>query len=160
MLLRSREWGSAPRIALFVCFALVAGMPLHAQSNHGACTNSNFSAQTWVEDFAQLTNEMSLHYSDLEYAIQERPMDIPTLRKETEAKLRNSCDEHEARQALQWFLNAFGDGHLEIDWEQPTAPPAGCEEKRSLAPMRTTRIQSCIIQTWNRLLTADRIQQR
>lgn len=132
MHLRDRERGSATRTAVFVCFALTTGVALHAQSDRsGACINGNFTTQTWVEDFAQLTNEMSVHYSDLEYAIQERHMDLPRLRRETEVKLRTSCDEHEARLVLQSFLNSFGDGHLEIDWEQPTAPPQDAKKSEA-----------------------------
>lgn len=133
MHLRNRDGGRATLTAVFVCFALTTGVALHAQSDHSsACTNSNFNAQTWVEDFAQLTNEMSVHYSDLEYAIHERHMDLPRLRRETELRLRTSCDEHEARLVLQSFLNSFGDGHLEIDWEQPTAPPQDAKKSEAL----------------------------
>jgi hypothetical protein len=122
MYLRKRGWESATRTTLLVCLAFT-GVLLHAQSSPNApCTNGSFIAQPWLEDFAQLTNEMSAHYSDLEYAIQERHMDLPGLRRETETKLGHTCDEHEARQILQSSLNSFGDGHLEIDWEQPTAP--------------------------------------
>lgn len=132
MLLRNRAFGSATLAALFICCSLTASAPLHAQSNNIACTKINFSAQAWLEDFAQLTNEMSAHYSDLEYSIQQRHMNLPSLRRETEVKLRQSCDEHDARQVLKAFLNSFGDGHLEIDWEQPTAPMLDAKKSEAL----------------------------
>jgi hypothetical protein len=94
-----------------------------AQAQPGAanvCPGSAFDAKTWLDDFDQLRAEMSGHYSDLDYAVEGRHMDLPALRRETETKLRNSCNEGEARKALESFLNSFGDGHLQIEW--PKAP--------------------------------------
>jgi len=105
-----------------------------AQSNPAGCANTGFTPRPWLEDFAQLTAEMSAHYSNLEFAIRDRHMDLPALRGETEAKLNGSCDEHEARRVLELFLRSFGDGHLEIRWPQATVsqPDAKLEEATSL----------------------------
>ncbi len=65
---------------------------------------------------------MAAHYANLDYAVRERRMDLPQLRRDTETKLSQSCDEQEARKALESFLKAFGDGHLEIDWPRPAVP--------------------------------------
>jgi hypothetical protein len=92
-----------------------------AQASSSSCGNG-FDPRPWAEDFQQLTAEMAAHYADLEYAVDERHMDLPALPRETEGKLGHSCDEREARKALKTFLDSFGDGHLEIDWPQP-APP-------------------------------------
>jgi hypothetical protein len=59
---------------------------------------------------------MSSHYANLEWAVEERKMDLPQLRAQTEAKLREAKDEGEARRILDKFVENFGDGHLEIDW--------------------------------------------
>lgn len=84
------------------------------------CPKPGFAAQPWLEDFHELLREMSEHYADLEYAVEGRHMDMPQLRRETEQKLSVSCDEHEARRALQSFLGSFGDGRLEIVWSSPS----------------------------------------
>lgn len=87
-----------------------------AESNPGKkCSGAGFDARPWLEDFTQLTAKMAAHYSDLEFAVEERHMDLPSLRIETETKLSASCDEPEARRVLESFLNSFGDGHLEIE---------------------------------------------
>lgn len=65
---------------------------------------------------------MSAHYANLEYAVNQRRMDLPALRKETEAKLASSCTEGEARKALEDFFKQFGDGHLVLDWPKPATP--------------------------------------
>lgn len=94
-----------------------------AQGN-SMCGNG-FDPRPWLEDFQQLTAEMAGHYANLEYAVQERQMDLPALRRETEAKLGRSCDDGDARKGLESFLGSFGDGHLEIDWPQSaTSNPA------------------------------------
>jgi hypothetical protein len=98
------------------------GMMVQAQSSpEKTCS---FDPQPWLQDFAQLTAEMSAHYSDLDYAVEGRHMDLPSLRRETEAKLGSSCNEQEARKVLESFLNSFGDGHLHSDWSKPGAQPS------------------------------------
>jgi len=97
-----------------------------------ACPNPGFDPRPWLEDFHQLLAEMSAHYSNLEYAVQDRHMDLPQLRREAEAKLNASCDEQEARRLFESFLNSFGDGHLEIDWPKPKASDAKPAETNSL----------------------------
>jgi hypothetical protein len=102
--------------------AVLAGTLVQAQSNAGrTCPTPGFDARPWLEDFDQLTTEMAAHYSDLEYAIEGRHMDLPELRRETEATLGASCSESEAKQALQSFLRLFGDGHLGIEWAERAA---------------------------------------
>jgi hypothetical protein len=59
---------------------------------------------------------MSSQYANLEWAVQERKMDLPQLREQTEAKLREAKEEGKARRIIDKFVEKFGDGHLEIDW--------------------------------------------
>ena len=80
---------------------------------------STFNRVPWLEDFQQLLQEMSSHYANLEWALNERHMDLPHLRQETENALQHAHDDAEARRVLGHFVDAFGDGHLEIDWPKP-----------------------------------------
>ncbi len=115
-------------INIFAFLLLIPNCVVQAQSSQpAACAHPGFNPQTWLEDFTQLTAEMSAHYANLEYAVQERRMDLPQLRRDTEAKLSQSCNELEARKVLESFLKAFGDGHLVIDWPQPAAPAEGAK---------------------------------
>lgn len=50
-------------------------------------------------------------------------MDLPRLRLETEAKLREATTESDARRILDKFIASFGDGHLEIQWPKNSAQP-------------------------------------
>lgn len=115
-----KRWLRMPR-PLFLCLVLV-GTLVQAQLNAGrTCPAAGFNAQPWLEDFDQLTTEMAAHYSDLEYAIEGRRMDLPKLRRETEVTLGASCSENEAKQTLQSFFRPFGDGHLGIEWAESGA---------------------------------------
>ncbi len=112
-------------LVALVCIVLLFGTLAGAQSNPAkTCPSAGFDARPWLEDFSQLTTEMAAHYSDLEFAVEERHMDLPSLRMATETKLSASCDEQEARRVMESFFNSFGDGHLEIDWPQPGAQAA------------------------------------
>ena len=66
---------------------------------------------------------MSVHYANLDWAVADRRMDLPRLRLDTEAKLRDAADESGARRILDKFLASFGDGHLEIQWPKSGAQP-------------------------------------
>jgi hypothetical protein len=59
---------------------------------------------------------MSTHYANLEWAVNDRRMDLPDLRKETEDALQSAHGDADAQAAFKNFLNSFGDGHLHIEW--------------------------------------------
>ena len=90
-----------------------------AQSVPGPTCGGQFDFQPWLEDFGQLTAEMAAHYANLESSQRERHMDLPKLRQETETKLRQACDGQQAQKSLRGFIEAFGDGHLELKWPKP-----------------------------------------
>src|SRR4030081_497197 len=56
--------------------------------------SASFDPKPWLDDFHQVMSEMSSHYANLEWAIEDRRMDLPRLRVETEAKLHAAIDEH------------------------------------------------------------------
>lgn len=112
-------------LAALVCFAVQSA---RAQSSgSAACANAGFDTRPWLEDFDQLAAEMTAHYSGLEFAVRERHADLPSLRRETVEKLKQSCNEADARKVLNKFLDSFGDGHLEMDW--PAAAAVSAEPK-------------------------------
>jgi hypothetical protein len=78
-----------------------------------------FDPNLLLDDFHQILAEMSSHYANLEYAVEDRKMDLPRLRLVTETKIREATDEAAARKVIEKFLNSFGDGHLELRWPKP-----------------------------------------
>jgi hypothetical protein len=85
----------------------------------------------YLADFHQLLEEMSSHYANLDSAIVDRKLDLPTLRKRTEEAIRDSRSDSQARSAIEAFLGAFGDGHVGIDWK-PSPPSPGPGAPRPL----------------------------
>ena len=94
---------------------------------------TSFDPKPWLDDFHQILAEMSSHDANLEWAVEGRQMDLPRLRQDTEAKLREASDESGARRILDKFVNSFGDGHLEVQWPNPktgteSKPAAGAPQ--------------------------------
>jgi Peptidase family S41 len=83
-----------------------------------------FDPAPWTADFEQIVGEMSSHYANLESAVTERKMDLPALKRRTEQRLAAAGSEAAAKRAIESFLNAFGDGHVQIRWAAPAQAPS------------------------------------
>jgi hypothetical protein len=118
---RSRLPGVYPAPAIFVLLVISAISTIYGQTT---TVEPQFDPRPWIEDFHQLLHEMSTHYANLEWSVTDRRMDLPDLRKKTEDAITNSHSDAEARAAIRNFLDAFGDGHLEIDWPSGEADVA------------------------------------
>lgn len=108
------------RLGILFSLAVLSCAATGQSTNHGG---SRFDPKPWVEDFHQVLSEMSSHYANLEWAVEERRMDLPRWRGETEGKLREADDADGARKILDKFIAGFGDGHLEIEWPKNDARP-------------------------------------
>jgi len=75
---------------------------------------------------------MSVHYANLDWAVEDRRMNLPQLREQTEGKLRVAKNQEDARRALGQFLDSFGDGHLEIRWPKRQPLTMALSEGHSL----------------------------
>jgi hypothetical protein len=87
----SRKW-LALALALLNCGA--------CSQTAGRVESASFNHNLWIEDFHQIQVEMSSHYANLEWAVETRRMDLPQLRKDTEAKLSAATDEAGASRLL------------------------------------------------------------
>lgn len=91
----------------------------------------------WLQDFEQLKQAMAAHYANLEWAVTRRGMDLKQLAATTAARLRDAGTDADARRAIESFLGAFGDGHLEIQWPTPDGAPASSRPPTAArAPVR------------------------
>jgi hypothetical protein len=75
--------------------------PCRAQSVPGPTCGRQFDFQPWLEDFSQLAPETAAHYANLESSQREGRMDLPNLRPETETKIRQACDEQQAKKIYE-----------------------------------------------------------
>lgn len=89
------------------------------------CRNASgqdFDKSPWLADFIQLKQELASHYANLDWAVAARGLDLKQLSERTETLLQQAKNEAEAKKAFETFLNAFGDGHLTIQWAKKAAP--------------------------------------
>ena len=100
------------KLASLVALVTLAVAPASAQ---------NFDRAAWIADFEQAKAAITDHSPNLDWAL-ARGMDLPALETLTRARLDASTDDAAARRALDRFIAAFGDGHMEIAW--PSHAPA------------------------------------
>src|SRR5688500_6763520 len=98
-------------------FAAVFGLVVMALGSNTA-NGQNFRTDVWLEDFVQLKREMSAKYANLEWAIENRGLDLKQLSGQTASHLSQARSEAEAKKAIESCLDAFGDGHLSVQWVQ------------------------------------------
>jgi len=84
----------------------------------GVARGQDFKTNVWVDDFTELKREMSASYANLEWAIENRGLDLKQLSEQTESRLFQARNEAEAKKIIESFLDAFGDGHLSVQWAQ------------------------------------------
>lgn len=104
--------------------------------------SQSLKTDAWLEDFSQIRREMSGHYANLEWAVEERQVDLKKLTADTEERIRTAPSEAMARAAIESFLRAFGDGHLRVEWTPPVQAPQSTGtklcERLGFAPRPTT----------------------
>ncbi|MDQ3800991.1 MAG: S41 family peptidase [Acidobacteriota bacterium] len=144
-------------------FALLA---LLAACN--AARGQEFKTDTWLEDFTQLKREMSAHYANLEWAIDVRGLDLKQLSEQTESRLLQARNEAEAKKIIESFLDAFGDGHLSVQWAQnkvnnsspadnaqPTSQPPLCRRLGYQSQSQASRIAFTRLNDFREINTED-----
>lgn len=82
-----------------------------------------FDRSAWIADFEQLREAITRQSPNLEWAA-ERGVDLPTLEQRARNRIAAAQDDAAARQALERFVRAFADGHMELVWPGPSAPAA------------------------------------
>jgi hypothetical protein len=107
------------RIARALLFVAVLAATL-LRSDAPALAQTPFDTAAWREDFAQLRRAMDEHYANLEWVAKVRRTDLAALLAKTNATLDSATTASAAQKAIADFLSAMGDGHLEVDWPEPT----------------------------------------
>lgn len=132
----------------------------------GAASGQDFKTNVWLEDFTQLKREMASHYANLAWAVEDRGLDLKLLSEQTLSSLRRARNETEAKKVIESFLDAFGDGHLSVQWTQNTAgtPSAGvnpppqqtlCQRLRYRSHTQAPRIVFTLLNNFREISTDD-----
>lgn len=101
----------------------------------------DYNPDAWMEDFRQLKQELASHYSNLDWAITHRKLDLKQLSDHTQARLKNASSDVEAKKILEAFLDAFGDGHLFVQWPKEATGTAPGEQQLVAASTLCERLQ-------------------
>lgn len=112
-----RQWTRAFPL-LLLTLALCSGWGTAFARASVTPQTSVFDPAPWQEDFSQLLAAMSEHYANLEWALKGRHMNLAKLRQTTEIELSQAQSDVQARAIFDKFLDAFGDGHLQITWPE------------------------------------------
>jgi hypothetical protein len=88
--------------------------------------------EAWLSDFRQILAEMSSHYANLDSAVDDRHLDLAAIRKTTEGRIAAAKSDAEAKEAIEWFLRQFGDGHVSVRWNNGSSDRSSTEDHRPL----------------------------
>ena len=91
-----------------------------------------YDRAAWIADFEALRDAMTRDYANLEWAV-ERGMDLPAVQRLAISRLETATDDAQARRALERFVAAFGDGHLQLTW--PSGGNNAPRESTQSAPL-------------------------
>ena len=84
-----------------------------------------YDAQPWLDDYTRLKRDMAQGYANLDWAVEKRGIDLPTLDRETTTRLENAHSRVRAFVALRNFIRGFNDPHFRMKPGErpiPTAP--------------------------------------
>jgi hypothetical protein len=135
----------------------------------GVVRGQDFKTDAWLEDFAQMKREMSASYANLEWAVENRGLDLKQLSEQTEFRLLQARSESDAKKTIESFLDAFGDGHLSVQWAQnkvvnnsstagntpPTSPIPLCERLDYKSHKQTPGIAFTRLNNFREIKTED-----
>ena len=85
-----------------------------------------YNPQPWQADYTRLKRDMAQGYANLDWAVEERGIDLPALDRETTASLENAHSRVRAFVALRNFVRGFNDPHFRMKPGErpiPTAAP-------------------------------------
>jgi hypothetical protein len=126
-------------LALLLCAALVA------IATPSAAVEKPFDPKPWLDDLAQMRAAMAANYANLEWAVFDRGADLDDYFARARKRIENAQDGGGARAAFDGLIRRLGDGHVEIEWPNPSAPQtrtapdtctdAGFDGTKSAAPL-------------------------
>lgn len=92
-----------------------------------------FDPQPWISDLEQTRHVMLTKYANIEWAVDQREANLPTLFADIHARIEHAQNDAEARAAFDRLARKIGDEHLQFVWPKVTAGAVGGEPDRCAA---------------------------
>jgi hypothetical protein len=83
-----------------------------------------FDRKPWLADLAQMRTAFATKYSDLEFEILDREIDMNALFADAGTRIEAADSDGDARAAFERLIRKIDDGHVEIHWPQSAPVPA------------------------------------
>jgi len=82
-----------------------------------------FDPEPWYADLEQTRHVLLTKYANIEWAVEQREVNLPALFADIHARLEHAQSDSDARAAFDRLARKIGDEHLQFVW--PKLPPAG-----------------------------------
>jgi len=82
-----------------------------------------WSVQPWLEDLAVAERALRTKYANLEWLLTERGVDLDGLFVRARTALAGARSDADAAAVLNRLVQRISDGHVDISWPRPAAPP-------------------------------------
>ena len=106
-----KRWGALAAVAA----AVIAAAPALA---------APFDASPWLADLEQTRQAFHEKYANLDWLESEREVDVDKLFDDLAKRLHRAQSEAQAMSVFNRLVQKVGDGHVDIRWPEPKAPPA------------------------------------
>ncbi|HTT98342.1 MAG TPA: S41 family peptidase [Rhizomicrobium sp.] len=89
-----------------------------------ASAQQSFDPKPWLDDLTQMHTALMTRYANIEWLITDRGADLDEYFSRTQKRIAGAQDAGGARNAFDMLARRIGDGHIDIEWPQPSKPNA------------------------------------
>ncbi len=86
-----------------------------------------YDPTVWQTDYARLKNDMARGYANLDWMVEHRKHDLPSIDRKTTAALENAHSRVRAFLAIRGFVRNFKDPHLRLVFDRGERPSADAQ---------------------------------
>lgn len=112
------------RLLAAAAAAVLLVSPALAQTAAAPPPAAAYDAEGWISDLQVVRQAMATRYANLQWAAEEREIDLAAAFDSAERQLRGFEHDSQARALFDRFEQRLGDGHVEFRWPEPAAAAA------------------------------------
>lgn len=112
-----------------ICAVSLAWVPATAQE---ATAPASWSASPWQSDLAAIRAALLTKYANLDWLRTVRAVDLDAVFAQADAAIETAGSDDAARRIIDRMLARFKDGHVQVDWSNPTSQSGNGENSTQL----------------------------